>query len=155
MSGYMGLQNFIAGLVIMDTIAKPLKIFCDNSAAVSFSQNTGSSLRSEHIDIKYLFVREKVVESHICVVHTPTEHMLADLLTKGLSPIVLSGACDSYGFIRVFCSIELVGVMCSFVYREYSFCVVMYCSVRICVNYDICVVVRDIVCESGWLHVNM
>jgi hypothetical protein len=24
----------------------------------------------------------------------------------------------------------------------------MYCSARICVNYDICVVVRDIMCES-------
>jgi len=35
----------------MDTIAKPLNIFCDNSAAVSFSWNTGISLRSEHIDI--------------------------------------------------------------------------------------------------------
>jgi len=34
------------------------------------------------------------------------------------------------------------------VYREYSFCVVMYCSVRICMNYDIGVVIREIVCES-------
>jgi hypothetical protein len=51
-------MKFISGLVIMDTIAKLLKIFCDNSVAVSFSQNTGSSSRSEHIDIKYLFVRE-------------------------------------------------------------------------------------------------
>jgi hypothetical protein len=64
---------------------RPLKIFCDNFAAVSFSLNTGSSSQSEHINIKYLFVREKIVESHICVVHTPTKHMLADLLTKGLS----------------------------------------------------------------------
>jgi len=47
----MWLQNFISGLVIMDTIAKSLKIFCDNSAAVSFSRNTGSSSQSEHIDI--------------------------------------------------------------------------------------------------------
>jgi len=141
----MWLRNFISGLVIMDTIAKPLKIFCNNSAAaVYFSLNTGSSSRSEHIDIKYLFVREKVVESHICVVHTPTEHMLADLLTKGLSP----RACDSYGFIRVLCSIELVGVMCGFVYCEYSFCVVMYCCARICMNYDIGVVIQDIVYES-------
>lgn len=67
---------------------KPLKIFCNNSAAVSFSRNTGSSLRFEHIDIKYLFVREKVVVSHVCVVYAPTEHMLADPLTKGLSPRV-------------------------------------------------------------------
>jgi hypothetical protein len=73
---------------------------------------------------------------------------VTDLLTKGLSPRVFSRACDLYGFIKVFCSIELVGVMCSFVYREYSFCVVMYCSARICVNYDIGVVIRDIVYES-------
>jgi len=129
-----GLRNFISGRVIMDTIAKPLKIFCDNSVVVSFSHNIGSSLRSEHIDIKYLFVREKIVDSHICVVHTPTKHMLADRLTKGLSPRVFSGACDSYGFIRIFCSIELVGVVCSFVYRAYSFCVVMYCFALICVE---------------------
>jgi len=82
------LRNFISGLVIMDTITKPLKIFCNNSVAVSFSLNTGSSSQSEYIDIKYLFAREKVVKSHICVVHTPTEHMLADLLIKGLSPRV-------------------------------------------------------------------
>jgi hypothetical protein len=31
------LQNFISGLDIMDTIVKPLTIFCDNSAAVSSS----------------------------------------------------------------------------------------------------------------------
>ena len=75
----------------MGTIEKPLKIFCDNSAAVSFSRNTRSSSRSKHIDIKYLFVREKVAESHICVVHIPTKHMLADPLTKGLTPIVFQG----------------------------------------------------------------
>jgi hypothetical protein len=81
-------------------------------------------------------------------VHTLIEHMSADLLTKELSPRVFSGACDSYGFSRVFCSTEFVGVMCSFVSHEYSFCVVMYCSVRICVNHDIGVVIRGIVYES-------
>jgi hypothetical protein len=38
--------------------------------------------------IKYLFVRKKVTESHICVVHTLTEHILVDPITKGLSPRV-------------------------------------------------------------------
>jgi hypothetical protein len=82
------------------TIAEPLKIFCDNSAAVSFSRNTGSSSRSEHIDIKYFFVREKVVVSHICVMHTPTEHMLADLLTKGLSPRVFQEHVTHIGLLE-------------------------------------------------------
>jgi hypothetical protein len=31
---------------------------------------------------------------------------------------------------------------------EYSFCVLMYCFARICMNYDIGVVIRDIVYES-------
>jgi hypothetical protein len=74
--------------------------------------------------------------------------MLVDPLTKGLFPKVFSGPCDSYGFIKVFCSIELVGVMCNFVCCEYSSCVVIYCSAHICVNHDIGVVIWDIVYES-------
>jgi len=30
------LQNFISGLGIVDSIAKPLKMYCDNSATVFF-----------------------------------------------------------------------------------------------------------------------
>jgi chaperone required for assembly of F1-ATPase len=30
------LRNFISGLAVVDTISKPLKIYCDNSAAVFF-----------------------------------------------------------------------------------------------------------------------
>jgi hypothetical protein len=44
--------------------------------------------------------------------NAPIEHMLADPLTKGFGSCSVSGACDSYGVIRVFCSIKLVGVMC-------------------------------------------
>ncbi|KAL5846394.1 hypothetical protein ACOSQ3_009918 [Xanthoceras sorbifolium] len=63
----------------------PLKIYYDNSAAVAFSCNTRSSSCSKHIDIKFLFVREKIVEFVICVEHIPTGLILADLLTKGLA----------------------------------------------------------------------
>jgi len=34
------LWNFISGLGVVDSIAKPLKIYCDNSAAVSFLKTT-------------------------------------------------------------------------------------------------------------------
>jgi hypothetical protein len=54
----------------VDTIAWPLKKIFDNSAAVSFSWNTKSSFQSKHIDIKYLFVREKIVESQICCAYS-------------------------------------------------------------------------------------
>ncbi|KAL0286312.1 UNVERIFIED_CONTAM: Retrovirus-related Pol polyprotein from transposon TNT 1-94 [Sesamum angustifolium] len=54
------LRHFITGLKIVDSIFRPIQIFCDNSAAVFFSKNNKSGSRNKHIDIKYLVVREKV-----------------------------------------------------------------------------------------------
>ena len=38
-----------------------------------------------HIDIKYHFVREQVNAQAFAVLYCPTEHMLADFLTKALA----------------------------------------------------------------------
>ena len=78
------LQNFILALEVNHSISRPLKLFYDNSVAVSFSRNSRSTSRSKHIDVKFLFVKEKVAESLISVDHTATTSMLADPLTKGL-----------------------------------------------------------------------
>ena len=78
------LRNFISALGVVDSISRPLKLYCDNSAAVSFSKNARSTSRSKHIDIKYYFVKEKVAEALIAIEYTPTTSMLADPLTKGL-----------------------------------------------------------------------
>ena len=78
------LRNFVSALGVVDSISRPLKLYCDNSAAVSFSKNTRSTSRSKHIDIKFYFVKEKVAEGLITVEYTPSGSMLADPLTKGL-----------------------------------------------------------------------
>ena len=82
------MRNFILALGVVDSISKPLKLFCDNSVAVVFSKNARSISRSKHIDVKFYFVKEKVVESLIDIDHMSTKSMLADPLTKGL-PIVV------------------------------------------------------------------
>ena len=57
------LWNFIARLHIIDGIDKPLRINCDNKAAELYSKNNRSSLKSKHIDIKFLVVKEfKVIK---------------------------------------------------------------------------------------------
>ena len=56
------LWNFISALEVNHSISKPLKLFYDNYAVVSFSRNTRSTSRSKHIDVKFLFVKEKVSE---------------------------------------------------------------------------------------------
>ena len=78
------LQNFISALEVVHSISKPLKLLCDSSVTVSFYKNTKSTSRSKHIDVKFLFVKEKVVKSFISAEHMPTTSTLADLLTKDL-----------------------------------------------------------------------
>ena len=76
-----------------------MKLFYDNSSAVSFSRNTRSTSPPKHIDVKFFFVKDKVVESLILVEHTPTTSMLVDPLTKGL-PICVSRTRHPHGIVR-------------------------------------------------------
>ncbi|XP_050895544.1 secreted RxLR effector protein 161-like [Lathyrus oleraceus] len=62
------LKSFISGLRIMDSISKPLKIFCDNSTAVFMAKNNKSGGRSKHIDIKYLAIRERVKDKIVVII---------------------------------------------------------------------------------------
>ena len=79
------LKNFISELQLVDSISKPLHIYCDNDAAVWFSNNNKTSGGSKHIDIKYLVVKERVLNQTVFISHIGTTLMLADPLTKGLT----------------------------------------------------------------------
>ena len=51
------LQNFVSGLGIVDSIVKPLRIYCDNSATVFFSKNDKYSKGVKHMELKYFAVK--------------------------------------------------------------------------------------------------
>ncbi|KAJ9556201.1 hypothetical protein OSB04_010815 [Centaurea solstitialis] len=80
------LQNFVTGLRIVKGVERPLKLFCDNNSAVLYSNNNRSSIKSKHIDIKFLVVKERVQNGQIMIEHIGTNSMLADPLTKALVP---------------------------------------------------------------------
>jgi hypothetical protein len=82
------LKKFIPGLKVVDSIHKPLKLYCDNNSAVQYAHNNRSSGATKHIDIKYYVVKDNVRDQIINLEHISTGKMLADLLTKGLSPNV-------------------------------------------------------------------
>ena len=96
------LKKLIFGFHIVESISKPLVIYCDNTAAVHFSQNNRSATRSKHFDIKYLFVREKVRECQTRIEYTATGHMLADPLTKGLPIGVYQRHVTHMGLVKSF-----------------------------------------------------
>ena len=72
----------------MDGIERLLKLFCDNRAAVFYSNNNMSSSNSKHIDIKFLVVKEKVRSGSLSIEHIDTDSMLTDPPTKALAPKV-------------------------------------------------------------------
>ena len=96
------MRNFISALDIVDSIAKPLTIYCDNSSAVSFTKNNRTTSASKHINIKFLVVREMVENGEILVEYICTEDMLADPLTKALRPIMFVKHVENMGLVRSF-----------------------------------------------------
>nr|KYP58991.1 Copia protein [Cajanus cajan] len=80
------LQNFVIALRIVDGIEIPLKLFCDNKSVVLFSNNNKSSTKSNHIDIKFLVIKERVQSKQLSIEHIHTNFMVTDPLTKGLPP---------------------------------------------------------------------
>ena len=75
-------------LKVVDDIHKPLKLYCDNEPAVCYARNNKSSGAAKHIDIKFYVMKDKVRDHSISLEHISTKKMLADPLTKGLSPNV-------------------------------------------------------------------
>ncbi|XP_068639523.1 secreted RxLR effector protein 161-like [Aristolochia californica] len=74
------LKSFISGLRIMDSISRPLRIYCDNSVIVFIAKNNNSESRSKHIDIKYLARRYCVKEKKVIIEHVSIELVIADPL---------------------------------------------------------------------------
>jgi len=93
------LRNFISGLGVVDSIAKPLKIYYDNSATVFFSKNNKYSKGVKHMELKYFSAKEEVQKHRVLIEHVSTKLMIGDPLTKGLLPKVFTGHVKNMGII--------------------------------------------------------
>lgn len=63
------------------------KIHGDNQGAIALSKNPVNKQRSKHIDVKYHFIRDALIEGKIDIVYCPSEDMVADILTKPVAKI--------------------------------------------------------------------
>ena len=93
------LRNFILGLGIVDSIARPMKIYCDNSAAVFFNKNDKYSKGAKHMELKYFAVKEEVQKQRVSIEHISTNIMIADPLTKGLLPKTFTSHVERVGLM--------------------------------------------------------
>ncbi|KAF2343488.1 hypothetical protein FHG87_025756, partial [Trinorchestia longiramus] len=63
----------------------PIVVNEDNQSAICLAQNPKYHGRSKHIDIKFNYVCDFVRNNEIDLVYCPSNDMLADIFTKGLS----------------------------------------------------------------------
>ena len=64
-----------------------INIYCDNNSTICLANNPEFHTRTKHIDIRYHYIRETMINDSISVVHVPTEENIADILTKGLDKL--------------------------------------------------------------------
>ena len=62
----------------------PMRVYCDNKAAISIAHNPVLHDRTKHVEIDKHFIKEKLEEGLICMPYMPTTEQVADVLTKGL-----------------------------------------------------------------------
>jgi hypothetical protein len=72
---------------VVDSIERPLKMYCDNEPAVFYAHNNKSSDAAKHIDIKFYVVKERVQDHTISLEHISTKKMLADPSRKAYRPV--------------------------------------------------------------------
>ena len=65
-------------------IEKPVIIHCDNVGAIFLGNNAKASLRTKHIDVRYHFVREYIVDGTVEVMFVGSEDNDADIFTKNV-----------------------------------------------------------------------
>ncbi|XP_044478603.1 uncharacterized mitochondrial protein AtMg00810-like isoform X1 [Mangifera indica] len=66
------------------SVSYPMKVYCDNKAAISITHNPVLHDRTKHIEVDKHFIKEKIESGLICLSYVPTTDQIADILTKGL-----------------------------------------------------------------------
>ena len=57
---------------------------CDNTSAISISNNPVMHSKTKHIPIKYHFLCEQVLEQKVKLEYVPSKEQVADIFTKPL-----------------------------------------------------------------------
>jgi hypothetical protein len=85
---------------VVDSISRPLTIYCNNKSAVFFSNNNKSSDVVKYINIKYFVVEDRVQDQTSEIEHISIKQMLADPLTKGLPPNIFRDHVADMGLLE-------------------------------------------------------
>ena len=77
-----------------------IPIFCDNTSAIAITENPVQHSRTKHIDIKYHFIREHVMNGTVELHFVPSEQQIADIFTKPLDESTFTRLVSELGMLN-------------------------------------------------------
>ena len=89
---FRSLANGVSELIWLKLLLKelqagtksPMKLYCDNKAAISIAHNPVHHDRTKHVEVDRHFIEEKIEDGTICIPYVSSTEQTADILTKGL-----------------------------------------------------------------------
>jgi hypothetical protein len=75
----LDLARFIAGPMEL-----PIKLYTDNKSAIALFETLRTNHKVKHINMRIQFIRDLIVRGIFAIYFVPTEHNVADMLTKPL-----------------------------------------------------------------------
>ena len=76
-------------------------IHCDNQSCVKFSENPVFHDKSNHIEIKYHYIRDMVHRGPVKLLYVATEEQIADVLTKPLARVKFEYFRENLGVLQI------------------------------------------------------
>lgn len=80
----------------------PMKLFCDNKAAISIAHNPVQHDRTKHVEVDRHFIKENLDAGIICIPFVGTADQTADILTKGLFRPVFEKMISKLGMFDIY-----------------------------------------------------
>ena len=87
-------------------VQTPIRILCDNKAAINISHNLVHHNRTKHVEVDRHFIKEKIDEGTINVMYLPMMKQVADVFTKGIYKPLFERLVDKLGMYNLYNQLE-------------------------------------------------